>query len=80
MEHIYKEKLPGLIESIFGKSKPKVIIMTTPNADFNKYFPNFGPNFTRHDDHKFEWTEREFRTWLELIIFSCDFIILILFS
>ena len=37
--------------------------MTTPNKDFNQYFPN--PNALRHYDHKFEWTQHEFVNWCE---------------
>uniref|UniRef100_A0A1I8F735 Small RNA 2'-O-methyltransferase n=1 Tax=Macrostomum lignano TaxID=282301 RepID=A0A1I8F735_9PLAT len=40
----------------------RIVIVTTPNADFNVCF---GPNFAgfRHWDHKFEWSRAEFEAW-----------------
>jgi hypothetical protein len=38
IEHIYKDQLPGLEDNVFGYLCPKLVIVTTPNADFNVYF------------------------------------------
>lgn len=50
-------------KNIFGVYKPQLLIITTPNAEFNVHFPNLNyltPESTfRHDDHKFEWTRAE---------------------
>ncbi|XP_076280297.1 hen1 methyltransferase isoform X2 [Lasioglossum baleicum] len=61
IEHLYPDTLRDLPENIFGFIKPKVAVMTTPNAEFNVLFPNF--TGFRHPDHKFEWTRQEFEHW-----------------
>lgn len=46
--------------------QPKIVIFSTPNADFNTIFTRFNPllpNGFRHFDHKFEWTREEFKSW-----------------
>ncbi|XP_076232004.1 hen1 methyltransferase isoform X2 [Calliopsis andreniformis] len=65
IEHLYPDTLGDLPYNIFGYIKPKLAIMTTPNADFNVLFPNFSG--FRHPDHKFEWTRQQFRDWAENI-------------
>lgn len=47
--------------AIFGYLCPRVVVMTTPNAEYNVLFPNFSG--FRHHDHKFEWTRKQFRMW-----------------
>lgn len=44
--------------------KPKIVIFSTPNADFNILFGSskFETGF-RHEDHKFEWTQEQFIDW-----------------
>jgi hypothetical protein len=48
---------------VFGVIRPKLVVFTTPNSEFNV---RFGPDFEgpfRHWDHKFEWTRMEFADW-----------------
>ena len=47
--------------AVFGFLRPKRVVMTTPNAEYNVLFPNFSG--FRHHDHKFEWTQHQFQTW-----------------
>lgn len=55
-------------QNIFGFIYPKVAVFTTPNADFNVLFEHAKfPNGFRHDDHKFEWTQQQFRDWYEYL-------------
>ncbi|XP_033321982.2 hen1 methyltransferase [Megalopta genalis] len=65
IEHLYPDTLRDLPENIFGFIKPKVAIMTTPNAEFNVLFPHFSG--FRHPDHKFEWTRQQFQDWAKNI-------------
>ncbi|XP_054008797.1 uncharacterized protein LOC128892410 [Hylaeus anthracinus] len=65
IEHLYPDTLNELPQNIFGFIKPKLAIITTPNADFNVLFPNFSG--FRHHDHKFEWTRQQFQDWAENI-------------
>lgn len=66
---------------ILGVYSPRIVVVTTPNHEFNPYFisssteeadQNRFPDPTgntrrvfRDDDHQFEWTQEEFRTWAE---------------
>jgi len=61
VEHLHEIDLSRLPEAIFGHISPQLVIMTTPNAEFNVLFPN--PTALRHPDHKFEWTRPQFADW-----------------
>ncbi|CAH1134970.1 unnamed protein product [Ceutorhynchus assimilis] len=60
IEHLYPDTLEALPYNIFSFVKPKLVIITTPNADFNVVFGRPG---LRHPDHKFEWTRQQFEDW-----------------
>ncbi|CAG8609202.1 6603_t:CDS:2 [Cetraspora pellucida] len=67
IEHVYPPVLNKFFKVVLGTYKPKVVIVTTPNAEFNVYFPQlkYGTPeaLFRIDDHKFEWTRSEFQKW-----------------
>ncbi len=54
-------------ETVFGSIKPKLVIVTTPNREYNVLFENFDGPF-RHWDHKFEWNRDQFRNWAEDVV------------
>ena len=61
MEHLDSPVLDDVPYSIFGILRPHVVVMTTPNAEYNVLFPEFSG--FRHPDHRFEWTRHQFQTW-----------------
>lgn len=63
IEHMNVCDLPALVQCVFHHVRPHLVVVTTPNADFNKFFPNHIPGKFRHWDHKFEWTAEEFQNW-----------------
>lgn len=64
IEHLFPETEQNLPQNIFGFIKPKIVVFTTPNADFNTLFGSSKfPNGFRHEDHKFEWTQQQFKDW-----------------
>lgn len=67
IEHLYLDVLETLPYTVFEFIKPKLAVFTTPNVEFNVLFPNFTTEF-RHDDHKFEWTRKQFKEWAKKII------------
>lgn len=67
IEHLFPEVLDALPDNVFGFIKPKFAIFTTPNVEINGIFPAL--KGFRHDDHKFEWTRKEFEDWAHEI---CD--------
>ncbi|XP_011697554.1 PREDICTED: uncharacterized protein LOC105455721 [Wasmannia auropunctata] len=66
IEHLYPDTLIDLPFNIFGYIKPEVVIVTTPNVEFNVVFPNMSGY--RHPDHKFEWTREQFQDWAQNIV------------
>ncbi|CAL8126524.1 unnamed protein product [Orchesella dallaii] len=72
IEHLHADVLRGFEETVFGIIAPNLVIVTTPNAEFNEVF-NLPPGKFRHWDHKFEWTRQEFRQWCEKIVGEFQF-------
>ncbi|KAJ9074534.1 hypothetical protein DSO57_1005557 [Entomophthora muscae] len=73
IEHLYPETLEKFPTVVFGIYRSPLVIISTPNAEFNVLFPQLNylqPNATfRDDDHKFEWTRAEFQEWCQI---NCD--------
>ena len=63
IEHLELDRLPALERVIFEYARPKTVIVTTPNRDYNAKFANLAAGKLRHSDHRFEWTRTEFATW-----------------
>ena len=63
IEHLDAERLPTLEKIVFGAARPKTVVVTTPNADYNALFPNLAAGAFRHPDHRFEWTRAQFEGW-----------------
>ena len=63
IEHIDPPRLEAFEEAVFGTAKPKAILITTPNAEYNVLFDGLPAGEFRHRDHRFEWTRGQFRDW-----------------
>ena len=61
IEHLDPERLELASDALFA-SRPRAVIVTTPNREHNAVF-EMAPDQLRHPDHRFEWTRAEFRTW-----------------
>ncbi|XP_072111870.1 small RNA 2'-O-methyltransferase [Mobula birostris] len=61
IEHLDTADLAKFPEVLFGYMNPAVVVITTPNADFNPLIPGLGQ--FRHHDHRFEWSRSEFQAW-----------------
>ncbi|XP_017148391.1 small RNA 2'-O-methyltransferase [Drosophila miranda] len=71
IEHVYEDVLTKIPLNVFGFMQPKIAIFSTPNSDYNVIFTRFNPllpNGFRHEDHKFEWTREEFKSWCMSIV------------
>ena len=44
-------------------AKPRTVIVTTPNVEYNVRFETLPARKFRHSDHRFEWTRGEFQAW-----------------
>ncbi|KAG0226929.1 hypothetical protein B0O80DRAFT_210929 [Mortierella sp. GBAus27b] len=67
VEHLDPDVLEKFWSVVLGTLRPKLVIVSTPNAEFNVYFPQlkYGTPeaILRNDDHRFEWTRQEFQDW-----------------
>lgn len=61
IEHLELPELEAFPGNVFGQLKPRLVVVTTPNSEFNVLFPNC--TGFRHYDHKFEWTRQQFQEW-----------------
>ena len=65
IEHLDPNRLPALEKSIFMYAKPKTVVLTTPNSEYNVCYENLPEGKMRHSDHRFEWTRKEFEAWAQ---------------
>ncbi len=63
IEHLDILRLAAFERVLFEYAKPAVIVMTTPNQEYNAKYQNLHDGDLRHIDHRFEWTRAEFRKW-----------------
>jgi hypothetical protein len=66
IEHVDPERLPFVGQVIFGEARPRTVIVTTPNSEYNRQY-NLPEGKLRHPDHRFEWNRAEFSGWCEHI-------------
>ncbi|MFF4058940.1 3' terminal RNA ribose 2'-O-methyltransferase Hen1 [Streptomyces sp. NPDC001668] len=63
IEHLDLPRLPALEYAVFGAARPRTVLVTTPNVEYNVRWESLPVGHVRHGDHRFEWTRAEFRTW-----------------
>jgi 3' terminal RNA ribose 2'-O-methyltransferase Hen1 len=67
IEHVDPDRLGALEQAVAGDAAPATIIVTTPNAEYNRCYPGLAPGALRHPDHRFEWSRAEFRGWAQAV-------------
>ncbi|MFK4120433.1 3' terminal RNA ribose 2'-O-methyltransferase Hen1 [Streptomyces longwoodensis] len=63
VEHLDLPRLPALEYAVFGHARPRTVVVTTPNVEYNVRWESLPAGHVRHGDHRFEWTRAEFRAW-----------------
>lgn len=63
IEHVDPPRLTALERAVLGAAAPRVVVVTTPNAEHNVRYPTLAAGSMRHHDHRFEWTRAEFERW-----------------
>ncbi|KFR03316.1 Small RNA 2'-O-methyltransferase [Nipponia nippon] len=61
IEHLEQSELRKFPEVVFGFMAPSIVVISTPNYEFNPLLP--GVTLFRHPDHKFEWNRAQFQSW-----------------
>lgn len=67
IEHLDAPRLAALERVLFEFARPRRIVITTPNREYNVLFPTLPPGRLRHTDHRFEWTRAEFAAWVKTV-------------
>jgi 3' terminal RNA ribose 2'-O-methyltransferase Hen1 len=67
IEHLDPPRLASFERVLFEFAKPKTVVVTTPNVEYNVKFPTLPAGKFRHRDHRFEWTRQQFREWAERV-------------
>ncbi|MFD3942693.1 3' terminal RNA ribose 2'-O-methyltransferase Hen1 [Streptomyces sp. NPDC058579] len=63
IEHLDLPRLPALEYAVFGSARPRTVLVTTPNVEYNVRWESLPAGHVRHSDHRFEWNRDEFRAW-----------------
>ncbi|MBK9488009.1 MAG: 3' terminal RNA ribose 2'-O-methyltransferase Hen1 [Haliscomenobacter sp.] len=66
IEHLDLERLPALERAVFEFARPKTVVITTPNREYNANYA-MPEDKLRHRDHRFEWTRDEFAEWVNQV-------------
>src|SRR5258707_5361446 len=68
VEHLDPPRLSAFERVLFEFAKPRVVVLTTPNQEYNVKWETLGAERFRHPDHRFEWTRQEFQEWAKGIV------------
>lgn len=63
IEHLDPHRLPAMERAVLGHARPAMVLVTTPNSEYNVRYPNV--RGFRHPDHRFEWDRVQFATWAQ---------------
>lgn len=64
IEHVPPEGLSKVERALFAGLRPGLLVMTTPNHEYNALYDMPAGEF-RDPDHKFEWSRSRFRDWAQ---------------
>lgn len=62
IEHLEPGRLSELERAVFGTYRPGLMIVTTPNVEYNPLF-GLSPGEFRDPEHYFEWDRNRFQRW-----------------
>jgi 3' terminal RNA ribose 2'-O-methyltransferase Hen1 len=63
IEHLDPPRLAAFERVLFECARPKHVVITTPNAEYNVKWETLPAGQFRQKDHRFEWTRAEFQNW-----------------
>jgi hypothetical protein len=63
VEHLDPPRLSAFERVLFEFAKPRTVVLTTPNREYNVKWDTLPAGRVRHPDHRFEWTRQEFQDW-----------------
>ena len=67
IEHLDENRLAAFERVLFQCARPRWILVTTPNVEYNVNYEFLPPGRLRHSDHRFEWSRAQFAAWGERV-------------
>jgi 3' terminal RNA ribose 2'-O-methyltransferase Hen1 len=67
VEHLDPPRLSAFEQVLFEFARPRTVVLTTPNREYNVTWPTLPAGQFRHPDHRFEWTRAEFQAWAQAV-------------
>ncbi len=67
IEHLDPPRLHAFERVVFEFARPRTVVLTTPNAEYNVHFAGLEAGKLRHKDHRFEWTRAELEAWARTV-------------
>jgi len=63
IEHLDPPRLSAFERVLFEFAQPNIVVLTTPNREYNVMWESLPAGKFRHSDHRFEWSREDFHTW-----------------
>jgi 3' terminal RNA ribose 2'-O-methyltransferase Hen1 len=63
IEHLDPPRLDAFERVVFAHARPRTVVVTTPNIEYNARFESLPAGSLRHRDHRFEWTRAQLADW-----------------
>ncbi|HEX9996247.1 MAG TPA: 3' terminal RNA ribose 2'-O-methyltransferase Hen1, partial [Abditibacterium sp.] len=67
IEHLDAPRLHALERAVWEFARPDMVVLTTPNAEYNVRWESLPAGKMRHRDHRFEWNRAQFRAWAQKV-------------
>lgn len=67
IEHLDAPRLSAFERVLFEFARLRVVVLTTPNIEYNVKWESLPAGAFRHRDHRFEWSRAEFAAWAQEI-------------
>ena len=67
IEHLDPPRLSALQRVLFEFARPKTVVLTTPNQEYNVLWETLPAGQFRHSDHRFEWNRQQFQNWAQRV-------------
>lgn len=75
IEHMEPYQLKAFESVLFKHAQPNLVIITTPNAEYNVLFENLQEGKYRHSDHRFEWSRKQFTEWASCVAKEYNYLV-----
>jgi 3' terminal RNA ribose 2'-O-methyltransferase Hen1 len=67
VEHLDPPRLAAFERVLFEFARPRTVVLTTPNREYNVTWETLPAGQFRHPDHRFEWSRPEFQNWANVV-------------